>query len=1000
MMLARGWAILVLVVVASGVMRAEAPRPPEDLPRYDLFVDIDPAGRLAQFRNRVTWTNTSTRPASELFFNYYPMYRVPEGDSLLLAKTLELLRLDPTYGFDKRGGHGRIVGVKSATGEALAFKRRSDNQTAFAVELPQEVGPGQTVTVEIEGQIRLPEIQGRWGQWDGVTYLVNSMPTLAYYNQRGWHDMPFVPWHQPFWNEAGVYTATIIIPGDHTLACSADIASTSPTANGSKKIVTKPFVGRDFAMLTSAKYREYTSEVPLPDGRTVALRCLALARHEHYANEMLKIVAAAIPVYSQWFGPFPYDHFTIAESYFGWNGNECAGLIMIDERVFDMPKLANGYVEYLVSHETCHQWWYNLVGTNGYSETFMDEGAATYFTHRLLDKKRGRNNDFLKWPEGTEWLPNIRRENYRNSSLYGAIRRDDAPAAAGPLPGFGHLIGLFSGAYDRGSKVFSLMEERLGETAFLDFTRELVKKYSFKVLSSEQLKAELIDYSGEQSTKPWSELFDHWVYDRGLTDWSVDKVSVQARGPRAANGKPGVRVEVKVSQSREYDEPTVLGFQFAGGDGYTVRIPVAITPTRNELDTYDLNVQPDRDGHGYTYTLTLPAEPTQVTVDPDRALLDANPANNSWHSKPNVRLVPFYSFLYDTDLTNDYDRWNVTAGPWLYSQFAPDPWYTRTTLLGLRAGAYRTQTFAGGAYAAYRTDYRDLVIGADGLLDHWPLPHTQLGFNVERRVAGPFGGNDGEQTATRAVLFGRYVLRYGSSLYLPPMSYVDAYTSYQDNFLPTARESGPNSIRPNWSWLSGVHYRLNLYTPYWDPERGGWLDVSYAGGVADVDGQKGAHQMRGELAFAQKLPEGLGYLSDIKFVGRGVAQAAFPDRADFFALGGSTLFRGFDLSERQGSALWVANAEARMPVFRDVHWNFFDSIIGVRNVSLAPFYDVGAIYNDGRRVGNIAHTVGAGLRIDMAFFSFIERATVRFDVAKSINNATPVQFWFGVQHPF
>ena len=60
---------------------------------------------------------------------------------------------------------------------------------------------------------------------------------------------------------------------------------------------------------------------------------------------------------------------------------------MIDERVFDMPHLARGYVEYLVSHETCHQWWYNLVGTNGYAETFMDEGAATYFTHRLLDQQ-------------------------------------------------------------------------------------------------------------------------------------------------------------------------------------------------------------------------------------------------------------------------------------------------------------------------------------------------------------------------------------------------------------------------------------------------------------------------------------------------------------------------------------------------------------------------------------------------------------------------------------
>ena len=59
---------------------------------------------------------------------------------------------------------------------------------------------------------------------------------------------------------------------------------------------------------------------------------------------------------------------------------------MIDERIFGMPHLARGYVDYLVSHEVCHQWWYNLVGTNGYCETWMDEGLATYFSHRLLDQ--------------------------------------------------------------------------------------------------------------------------------------------------------------------------------------------------------------------------------------------------------------------------------------------------------------------------------------------------------------------------------------------------------------------------------------------------------------------------------------------------------------------------------------------------------------------------------------------------------------------------------------
>ena len=67
---------------------------------------------------------------------------------------------------------------------------------------------------------------------------------------------------------------------------------------------------------------------------------------------------------------------------------------------------------------------------------------------------------------------------------------------------------------------------------------------------------------------------------------------------------------------------------------------------------------------------------------------------------------------------------------------------------------------------------------------------------------------------------------------------------------------------------------------------------------------------------------------------------------------------------------------------------------------LATFYDVGGVYANGRLVDDVAHALGAGLRVEVAVFSFIERATLRFDVAKTINANTPWQFWFGMQHAF
>lgn len=1000
--LALGW--LLAADRAAPAAPPNLPNVPADLPQYRLTLDIRPAESVVNFRQTVTWTNRRGGPTDVVLFNFYPHYQIPDGEEFLLAKTLELLRLSPRTGIDRRGRHGtihkievvRVGDVPLRAVQPVTYSYRPENPTTLRVDLPNRVERGQSVTLELSGSITLPPKQGRWGQWDGVTYLTNALPVVAYHDAAGWHDTPFVPWHQPFWYEAGVYTGTVTLPADHGLACSAAVKAEAKNADGTKSVTIERFVGRDFAVVCSNLFKEFRSAAKLPDGREVALKCLAFEKHEHYAKEILDICRNAIEVYSKWLGPFPYDQFTVAESFFGWNGNELSGMILIDERVFAMPHLLKGYVEYLAAHETCHQWWYNQVGTNGFSETFMDEGLATYFTHKLVDAKLGKNNQFIEWPAGGSWLPNIQRDNYRNASWYGAVRRNEAHPAAGDLPSYGHLYGLFSGAYDRGSKVFGMIEARLGEAAFLDFIRGVVKKYSFEVLTAAMFQAELEAYTGQ----PWDDFFKKWVYGKGLTDWSVESVTtVASGGPRVPAPGTRRRVEVVVRQRGEHDEPTTVGFQFADGDGFPVRIPVGPSSQRIRLAEYDAEVEPLGDGRAVV-RVSLPREPVQVAVDPDRVLLDATPGDNQWKNPPRVAFVPFYSMLNETDLTTDYDRWNLTAGPWIGGALYPDPWYTRSTMAGVRAGAYRTQTFAGGAYAAVRSDYRDLVIGADGLFDHWPGPRTQVGFNIEQRVGGPWGGEAGKDTAFRAVAFGRYVFQYGSSMYLPPMHYADLYTTYQDNFLPFAREQSPGAVRPDAIWLTGLHWRLNLLTPYWDPERGVWVDLFYGSGVANLDKQVGTHQVRAELAAARALPEGHGYWSDVKLAARAVVMGAAPDKGQFFALGGGTLFRGFDLAERQGSFVWVANAEVRLPVIRRSQDDVLDHTVGLRNLYVAPFYDVGEAFVNGRSVNGVAHAVGAGLRADVALFSFLERVTMRFDVGKTVNAATPFQYWFGVQHPF
>jgi hypothetical protein len=1008
-----------LLLVAVGWVRGDTV---DSLPRYDLSIELDSDHlHLAHVRQLVTWTNCAHHPAKELVFNAHSHYQIPAADVGLLAKTLEILRMSPTDSMDTEAAPALQVQRISMAACPLTFHYQEAGGgpltieladatpghsegcgTALVVPLPAPVGPGETVVVEIEFDFRLPQKQGRWGQWQGVTFLATWLPVLAVFDECGWHPTPFVPWHQPFFNEAAIYTARVKLPCNQTIACSAPVASMHDLGDGCKLVDFAPCCLRDWAFLCSARYCEYV-EMAGP----IEVKCVALPEHEYYARQMVQWVCEALPVYTHWFGPYPYPQFTIAESYFGWNGNECAGLVMIDERVFGMPHAAGNFVEYLISHEFCHQWWYNVVGTNGYCETWMDEGLATYFSHRLMDQKKGKNNCLITYPRALEWLPNIRRDNYRSYSLYGTLGRGEAGPTVQEMPKYGHLVNLLSMCYDRGSRIVGMIEDRLGEAAFLDFMRLIYARYHFRILRVADFQCELEAYTGQ----PWKEFFDQWLYGAGMTDWCVEKVRIdpqKSKLPAATSQSiPGLvpgqekacktyKVTVLLCQKAEYNEPTVLGFSFNNTDQYQVRIPINPCVELMEFPDPPATVRTLSE-HRVCVEVLLPCKPTQIAVDPDQVLLDRNPVNNYWKPPIRWRFTPLYTPLEETDVTTDYDKWNVVFGPGFFGNAYNDPWYTRSAVVGLRGALYRMQELDAGVYTGYRTDYGDLVVGGDITLHHWPWPQTEIGFNIEHSLTGVDGD---DQPSNRGVLYGRYIFGYTSSLYLQPMHYAEVFGTILDHVLPDPQQVTPRADHFDHQTALGVHYHLDYLTPYWDPEGGIKFDTTYANGIPIFNEKQAFERVDGQFSTVKCLPECLGPLSETRLAMRIYGGAALPLKGEFFALGGSTLFRGFDLAERQGSVVWVGSLEWRIPLIRRVTWDCCDHFAGVRNVYLAPFYDVGDAYVNGHSIGPVAHALGAGLRIDVAWISLIERTMLRFDVAKCVNANTPVQFWFGIQHPF
>src|SRR5262249_12266697 len=156
--------------------------------------------------------NGSQQATDKVVFNVHAHYAPPDKDIGLLAKTLELLRLAPSEAIDFNGPPGDVrkvtlvAGTGNPSAAELPFHYLADNATALEVGLPAPVLPGQAVVLDLTYHMRLPQRQGRWGQWNGITFLAQWLPVLAVHNDHGWQPVPFVPWHQPFYNEAGLYT--------------------------------------------------------------------------------------------------------------------------------------------------------------------------------------------------------------------------------------------------------------------------------------------------------------------------------------------------------------------------------------------------------------------------------------------------------------------------------------------------------------------------------------------------------------------------------------------------------------------------------------------------------------------------------------------------------------------------------------------------------------------------------------------------------------------------
>ena len=654
----------------------------------------------------------------------------------------------------------------------------------------------------------------------------------------------------------------------------------------------------------------------------------------------LDYACEVIPLYEKWFGPYCDTEFEIAPSFFGWNGNECSGLVLIDDRVMRLPTAGQRYLDHLVTHETCHQWWWNTVGTNGYAETFMDEGLVNCFTAMRLDAKYGRNGPLITWPKGLSWMPTIGREDLRLAGYYGWRRKGGSGPIIQDLGAMGNLNTLFSLAYDRGGKVVEMIHNRLGDVRFFAFFHKLYTDYSFKTLYYADFKRELIAFDPKGD---WGRFLENWVEKHSETDWAVQHVQV---GPASKTDADVRQVTVELEQRGQMTEPTVVLCRCPDGE---LRVP--IWPDRQSYEVPGAQVQ--RQGKRWVVTMDAPGQPSQIEVDPDHALLDAQPDNNRWKPEISWRLTPLVSPLDLSPQFQAYDRVSLVAGPFVDQ-------YARA---GFKTGVQRVNNWQVIGWAGTEPSLSEAIFGGEATLFHTPAAGWATGVFYEEGLYNFY--NDKRHSGGRFYL--RRRLLESSSFIVDDPVFYEFYYGLGNEFWPG------DDGRPVEQYLGavGARYRQNTQFPYWDPVQGEIFEIAAEYGNALLGSKLDYARVVGQYGLVRKVPESWGILPNSRFALRAYGGWSWPDSASLFRLGGGQRLRALDLTSQEGSSVWLMTAEWRFPIWREINQDVLDHTLSFRHLYGEAFYDVGQSYLRGHW-GPVVHGPGFGFRWDVLLFSFLE----------------------------
>lgn len=256
-----------------------------------------------------------------------------------------------------------------------------------------------------------------------------------------------------------------------------------------------------------------------------------------------------IRFFNETFGyPYPWPKYDqIVLPHFGGGAESTSATVVGDGTLHDAKADPDFPSDPLVAHELAHQWWGDLVTARDWSQTWINEGFATYFEYVYTRHTRGEDEGALNL---SEKIRSYLQEAHTRYQRPIAFTQWDVPND-----------NFDRHTYQKGAAVLDMLSWVMGEASFRGALSFFLHRHAFQPVDTHDLQDAISESTGQ--VLDW--FFDEWIYKAGHPVFDVSYTWTPSPG--------AIRVRVRQVQPTSavvpvFQMPVVIGVTTAAGTAH------------------------------------------------------------------------------------------------------------------------------------------------------------------------------------------------------------------------------------------------------------------------------------------------------------------------------------------------------------------------------------------------------------------------------------------------